>query len=314
MNYYDYEYTRPIEAKGGIRAASRRGEFGSNWWAKRWIQTLEQFRIGARLSRGRSYARRGQVLSIDIQTASWKRRCRAAANDPTTWRSASGPSAQMTGNGCARRWPNSRSSPPACSPAGCRKTSRTRSKPSAYRCFPKRAMTSKPTARVLTGQTHASTLPPCTCSWARSSTATRSSSSACGEWTAKHLLGEEFRQSAQTIEGSPLAPEPLPEDPEAFWANPLPALVGADLGHGDGARDARRSAPAVGSVPLLAGRTRSDGYARGNLRRRVPTSRRHLPQPGRTVARRREGIAKRGRRIGAPRGAASGILNLEPYP
>ena len=59
MNYYDYEYTRPIEAKGGIRAASRRGEFGSNWWAKRWMQTLEQFRIGARLSRGRSYARRG---------------------------------------------------------------------------------------------------------------------------------------------------------------------------------------------------------------------------------------------------------------
>ena len=67
MNYYDYEYTRPIEAKGGIRAASRRGEFGSNWWAKRWMQTLEQFRIGARLSRGRSYARRGQVLKIDIR-------------------------------------------------------------------------------------------------------------------------------------------------------------------------------------------------------------------------------------------------------
>ena len=44
------------------------------------------------------------------------------------------------------------------------------------------------------------------------------------------LLGEEFRQSAQTIEGPPLAPEPLPEDPDVFWANPLPALAGADLG------------------------------------------------------------------------------------
>ena len=31
MSYYGYEYTRPIEARGGIRAASRRGEFGSNW-------------------------------------------------------------------------------------------------------------------------------------------------------------------------------------------------------------------------------------------------------------------------------------------
>ena len=67
MTYYDYEYSRPIDVKGGIRAASRRGDFGSTWWAKRWIQTLEQFRIGARLSRSRSYARRGQVLSIDIQ-------------------------------------------------------------------------------------------------------------------------------------------------------------------------------------------------------------------------------------------------------
>ena len=44
------------------------------------------------------------------------------------------------------------------------------------------------------------------------------------------LLGKEFRQSAQNIEGPPLAPEPLPEDPEAFWANPLPALAGVDLG------------------------------------------------------------------------------------
>ena len=44
------------------------------------------------------------------------------------------------------------------------------------------------------------------------------------------LLGEEFRQSAQTIEGPPLAPEPLPEDPNVFWANPLPALTDADLG------------------------------------------------------------------------------------
>lgn len=67
MNYYDYEYTRPIEARGGIKAMSRRGDFRSNWWAKRWMQTFERYRIGARLSRGRSYARRGQVLSIDIR-------------------------------------------------------------------------------------------------------------------------------------------------------------------------------------------------------------------------------------------------------
>src|SRR5215470_20014690 len=70
--YYDYyeDYfpprSRPLEAKGGIQARSQRGAFGQSWWAKRWIAVLEGFDIGARLSRGRSYARHGQVVSIEI--------------------------------------------------------------------------------------------------------------------------------------------------------------------------------------------------------------------------------------------------------
>ena len=68
---YDYGWTRfpaskPREAKGGIKAQSKRGAFGESWWAKRWISVLESFSVGARLGRGRSYARRGQVLSVDI--------------------------------------------------------------------------------------------------------------------------------------------------------------------------------------------------------------------------------------------------------
>ncbi len=65
--FYDwYEPTTPKEVKGGIKAQSKRGSFASKWWGKRWIQTLESFDIGARLSRGRSYARKGQVASLDI--------------------------------------------------------------------------------------------------------------------------------------------------------------------------------------------------------------------------------------------------------
>src|SRR5437762_9597865 len=60
------EPSRPRAAKGGIRAASQRGRFGESWWGKRWIQVLESFDIGARLQRGRSYARKGQVLSIAV--------------------------------------------------------------------------------------------------------------------------------------------------------------------------------------------------------------------------------------------------------
>ena len=70
MWYRDYyprfPRSRPRAAKGGIKTQSKRGAFGQSWWAKRWIAVLESFDIGARLGRGRSYARGGQVLSIDI--------------------------------------------------------------------------------------------------------------------------------------------------------------------------------------------------------------------------------------------------------
>src|SRR5687768_13777238 len=65
--YYDFfPRSQPWRAKGGIKAQSQRGQIGQTWWAKRWIAVLESFDIGARLSRGRSYARNGQVLSIDV--------------------------------------------------------------------------------------------------------------------------------------------------------------------------------------------------------------------------------------------------------
>ena len=70
MGWYGYGYFKrstPRRAKGGIKAQGKRGKFGESWWAKRWIQTLESFNIGARLGRGRSYARSGQVLSINIK-------------------------------------------------------------------------------------------------------------------------------------------------------------------------------------------------------------------------------------------------------
>ncbi|MEW5802491.1 MAG: SWIM zinc finger family protein [bacterium] len=66
--YYDnyFQPSRPRAARGGIKAQSKRGSFGQNWWAKRWIAVLESFDIGARLGRGKTYARKGQVLSIDV--------------------------------------------------------------------------------------------------------------------------------------------------------------------------------------------------------------------------------------------------------
>lgn len=70
--YRDYYFSPPPprEVKGGIKAQTKRGGFGQSWWAKRWIAVLESFNIGARLGRGKSYARRGQVVSIAIAKGS----------------------------------------------------------------------------------------------------------------------------------------------------------------------------------------------------------------------------------------------------
>jgi uncharacterized Zn finger protein len=63
-----YEPAKPKEVKNGLKAKSKRGSIGETWWSKRWVTVLESFQMGARLTRGRSYARKGQVISIDVET------------------------------------------------------------------------------------------------------------------------------------------------------------------------------------------------------------------------------------------------------
>lgn len=72
----------PRTAKGGIKAQSKKGGFGKSWWAKRWIAVLESFNLGARLGRGRSYARRGQVIEIDIDVGIVQARVQGSRKEP----------------------------------------------------------------------------------------------------------------------------------------------------------------------------------------------------------------------------------------
>jgi uncharacterized Zn finger protein len=74
--------SRPRQAKGGIKAQSKGSKFGASWWAKRWIEVLESFNLGGRLSRGRSYARNGQVLSIDIAEGTVKAKVQGSRPKP----------------------------------------------------------------------------------------------------------------------------------------------------------------------------------------------------------------------------------------
>ncbi|MFF0470659.1 SWIM zinc finger family protein [Micromonospora zamorensis] len=60
------DYGRPRKVDGGLRARSARGAIGRSWWSRRFLEVLESFALGTRLTRGRSYARAGQVLSLDI--------------------------------------------------------------------------------------------------------------------------------------------------------------------------------------------------------------------------------------------------------
>ena len=55
----------PRRVEGGLKARSDEGEFGRNWWAKRWLSSLERLMDSARLARGRKYASMGQVISFE---------------------------------------------------------------------------------------------------------------------------------------------------------------------------------------------------------------------------------------------------------
>jgi len=222
-----YPRSKPKAVRGGIKAQTTRGAFGQTWWAKRWIAVLEGFDLGARLTRGRSYARAGQVKSI------------AVADGKVT--------AQVQG---------SRPSPYRVEIAVRRLDPREWAKVVA-RLNEQAAFAAKllagempPEIETVFGEAGASLFP------ARlDDLATECS---CPDWSnpCKHiaavyyLLGEEFDRdpflifrlrgmdrpklmkalgaSARPAAPPPAAGEPLPPDPAAFWGGPVPEdVVGA---------------------------------------------------------------------------------------
>ena len=68
MNRYwdDWPPARPIRVEGGVKARSKRGAIGEQWWSRRFIGVLESYGMSGRLARGRSYARAGQVLDFKL--------------------------------------------------------------------------------------------------------------------------------------------------------------------------------------------------------------------------------------------------------
>lgn len=56
----------PVRPAAGLRARKQRGQIGDTWWSQRFLDAVESTLVGGRLARGRSYARRGQVVRLEI--------------------------------------------------------------------------------------------------------------------------------------------------------------------------------------------------------------------------------------------------------
>jgi uncharacterized Zn finger protein len=78
----DYKPARKVE--GGLKARSTRGAIGESWWSRRFIDVLESFALGGRLTRGRTYARKWQVISLQISAGVVSSKVQGSAVKPYT--------------------------------------------------------------------------------------------------------------------------------------------------------------------------------------------------------------------------------------
>jgi uncharacterized Zn finger protein len=65
-DWWMYDHGPRRAAKDGIKARSQRGDIGESWWSKRFLAALAEVADTSRLSRGRSYARSGQVMDLRV--------------------------------------------------------------------------------------------------------------------------------------------------------------------------------------------------------------------------------------------------------
>jgi uncharacterized Zn finger protein len=80
MGWDWYFESKPRKPANGIKAQSKK--FGQTWWSGKWLAALERLVDSARLGRGRSYARSGQVLNLDIQPGRIDSRVQGSAPRP----------------------------------------------------------------------------------------------------------------------------------------------------------------------------------------------------------------------------------------
>src|SRR3954447_19009233 len=73
---------KPRAVEGGLKARSARGAIGEQWWSRRFVDVLESFEVGTRLTRGKRYARAGQVMDLAVTPGSGTRRVQGSRVRP----------------------------------------------------------------------------------------------------------------------------------------------------------------------------------------------------------------------------------------
>ena len=77
-----YAETAPIKVVGGLEARSKRGAIGETWWSRRFLGAMEPYLVGGRGGRGRSYARRGQVVELSVAPGVVSARVQGTQREP----------------------------------------------------------------------------------------------------------------------------------------------------------------------------------------------------------------------------------------
>ncbi|HWL43302.1 MAG TPA: SWIM zinc finger family protein [Ilumatobacter sp.] len=62
-----YPASKPRATEGGIATRKQRGKMAETWWSNRLVELLASYGLGARMQRGRRYARQGQIVSFAVQ-------------------------------------------------------------------------------------------------------------------------------------------------------------------------------------------------------------------------------------------------------
>jgi uncharacterized Zn finger protein len=82
MNWRYYENRSPKEVEDGIEAQSKRGDIGEQWWSRRFVDVVESYSKSNRITRGKRYARKGQVVDLTVETGVVSATVQGSRSDP----------------------------------------------------------------------------------------------------------------------------------------------------------------------------------------------------------------------------------------